>query len=239
MSDEIQITVPRSHLLVGQLQHALLLGLLVPGAWALASPVLGDGQWLGRSDTVWFAAAIWVAVAHQVLVLVVWRTQLVFGALTRVCGKNDMLVWGILFLPLLLGRGLLVGALGVADSGSLGLPRGLGPLLGTMCLVPALYTFHSVQRYFGIPRALGGDHFRESYRRMPLVLGGAFRWSPNAMYAFGFLALWSIAFFADSRAAVVAALFQHAYIWVHMYCTEGPDIRLLHEGHAPQPDRCP
>lgn len=24
--------------------------------------------------------------------------------------------------------------------------------------------------------------------------------------------------------ALVVALFQHAFIWVHMYCTEGPDM---------------
>jgi hypothetical protein len=63
---------------------------------------------------------------------------------------------------------------------------------------------------------------------MPFVRRGAFRWSPNAMYAYAFLLLWAIALIGNSRAALAVALFQHAYIWVHMYCTEDPDLQLLH-----------
>jgi hypothetical protein len=95
-------------------------------------------------------------------------------------------------------------------------------------LVPALYTLWSVARYFGFARAMGGDHFRRGFRAMPLVRQGAFRYSSNAMYSFAFLALWSIAVLADSRAALAAALFQHAYIWVHMFCTESPDMKVLY-----------
>ena len=29
--------------------------------------------------------------------------------------------------------------------------------------------------------------------------------------------------------AIVLALFYHAYIWVHMYCTEDPDMRILYK----------
>ena len=28
--------------------------------------------------------------------------------------------------------------------------------------------------------------------------------------------------------ALVVAAFQHAYIWVHMLCTEGPDMRRMY-----------
>ena len=31
-----------------------------------------------------------------------------------------------------------------------------------------------------------------------------------------------------SLAALAAALFQHAYIWVHYYCTEAPDMDLIY-----------
>ena len=50
---------------------------------------------------------------------------------------------------------------------------------------------------------------------MPMVNEGAFAWSSNAMYAIVFLGLWGIALLAGSTAALAAALFQHAYIWVH------------------------
>src|SRR5438093_373826 len=95
-------------------------------------------------------------------------------------------------------------------------------------LVPSLYTAWSVQRYFGFARAAGADHFRRRYREMPLVTRGAFAWTPNAMYTFGFLGLWAVALFGRSHAGLVAALFQHAYIWVHYACTEQPDMELLY-----------
>ena len=52
---------------------------------------------------------------------------------------------------------------------------------------------HSVRKYFGFARALGG-----------------------------------IALIFRSRAALAVALFQHAYIWVHWYCTEQPDGVVLY-----------
>ena len=74
----------------------------------------------------------------------------------------------------------------------------------------------------------GGDHFRTRYRAMPLVEQGAFRYSSNAMYTFGLLILWTIALWAQSRTALAMAMFQHAYIWVHLYCTEAPDLKVLY-----------
>jgi protein-S-isoprenylcysteine O-methyltransferase Ste14 len=99
--------------------------------------------------------------------------------------------------------------------------------------VPVVYTAWSVGRYFGIPRALGGDHFRQEYRELPLVREGAFKYSSNAMYAFVFLVFWAIALLTGSRAALASALFQHAYIWVHFYCTEEPDMQVIYGGRYP------
>jgi protein-S-isoprenylcysteine O-methyltransferase Ste14 len=63
---------------------------------------------------------------------------------------------------------------------------------------------------------------------MPLVREGAFKYSSNAMYTYVFLVFWAIAFFTGSTAALATALFQHAYIWVHYYCTEEPDMRVIY-----------
>ena len=46
----------------------------------------------------------------------------------------------------------------------------------------------------------------------------------NAMYWFGLLILWLPGVLLASKAALVAALFNHLYIWVHYHCTEKPDI---------------
>lgn len=221
-------TLPARHLFAGQFQHLLLLACLLPGAVALARPALDGSAWLGIPDQTWFAASLLTAVVHQVVGWFVFRFQLVYALFTRLFGRYDLLAWGIIFFPLLILRPVLALGLGLADAGSLELPRLLQVILGLALLLPVFYTTWSIGKYFGVARALGGDHFRQRYREMPLVREGAFRYSSNAMYTFVFLLFWAIALLTGSRAALVSALFQHAYIWVHMYCTEEPDMRVIY-----------
>lgn len=227
-SDPIQVHVPPGFFWHGQLRHLLLLVALLPGAYALAAPALDDGSWLGVADRTWFWAAIAVPVVQQFAVALLWRAQLCFGALTRWFGDAGFTVWGAIFFPLLVARPLTLLGLGLADAGSLGLSKAIGVTAGVALILPALWAMHSVVRYFGFARALGGDHFFERYRSMPMVREGAFRYSSNAMYAIVFLAFWGIALLTGSRAALAVALFQHAYIWVHWYCTEQPDGVVLY-----------
>jgi len=212
----------------GQLLHAGSAIVLGAVAWALAAPVLGDGSWLGVSDTTWFWASVGVAVVHQLYTWLAFRGQLGWGVLTRWFGRYDVAVHGAVFLPLLVARPLAVVAVGLADPMTLALPRWLQLVLGVALLVPSLYTVWSIRRYFGLGRALGGDHFRQSYREGPLVDQGAFAWTPNAMYTFAFLGLWSIAFLLGSQAALVAALFQHAFVWAHYLGTEEVDMAVIY-----------
>jgi hypothetical protein len=214
----------------GQLRHVLLLVVLLPGAWAIAGSSLGDGSFLGITDEVWFIAAIAVPVVQQLLVALLWRAQLCYGLLTRAFGDAGFTVWGVIFFPLLAARPLLAIAVGLADVDSLPIPKTAGIALGTVLLLPALWTGHSVKKHFGFARALGGDHFFERYRAMPMVRKGAFKYSSNAMYMFVFIGLWGIALLFRSRAALAVAMFQHAYIWVHWFCTEQPDGVVLYGG---------
>ena len=191
---------------------------------------------MGLSERTWFILALAVPVVQQTLVALLWRAQLCYGTLTNLFGDAGFTVWGVIFFPLLIARPLLVLAVGLADSGSLAIPRAVAIPLGTLLLVPAFYTMHSVKKYFGFARALGGDHFFERYRTMPMVREGAFRFSSNAMYALVFLGLWGIALLTRSQVALAAALFQHAYIWVHWYCTEQPDGVLLYGRSQDEPE---
>ena len=219
-----------SFLFRGQAVHALFLTVLLPVAWGLAAPALGDGHWLGLADTTWFWIAVCEPVVHQLYVWIAWRAQLRWETFSGLFGRADFAVYGVVFYVLLALRPVLIAGISAADSGSLALSG-----LAVLVLLPSLYTAWSVQRYFGLARAAGGDHFRRRYREMPLVTRGAFAWTPNAMYTFGFLGLWAIALFARSHAGLVAALFQHAYIWVHYVCTEQPDMaRLYGEPAAPR-----
>ncbi|MCJ7537801.1 MAG: phosphatidylethanolamine N-methyltransferase family protein [Anaerolineales bacterium] len=226
--DKEKTSIPVKFLFEGQFQHILLLTCLVPGAIYLALPALDGSSWIGIPDQTWFYATIVLAIVHQVAGWFVFRFQLVFSLFSRLFGKFDMLVWGIIFFPLILLRPVLTLGLGYADYGSLEPFRIIQIIAGIVLLIPAIYTGWSIEKYFGVPRALGGDHFRQQYREMPLVKEGAFKYSSNAMYAFAFLLFWAIALLTGSRAALVAALFQHAYIWVHMYCTENPDMKLIY-----------
>jgi hypothetical protein len=95
---------------------------------------------------------------------------------------------------------------------------------------------YSVFHYFGIDRAYGEDHFRPaSYKNRPFVRQGMFRYTDNAMYKFGFLILWAIALVCLSKAALLAATFNHLYIWVHYYFTELPDIKHIYGSRPKEP----
>ena len=204
-----------------QFAHLLLVSVLVPGALYLMGPLNADTH---RAAVSLLA----VVVAHQVVVWLVFRAQLCFGTLTRLLGRADLAVWCVIFFPFLAARAAGTVILGRLDAGTLGGPRALHIVGGVGLLLPALYTFWSVLAHFGLIRAVGADHFRDSYRQMPMVSEGAFRWSDNAMYTFAFLGLWAIGLLFASRAALAMAAFQHAYIWVHWYCTEHPDLEVLH-----------
>lgn len=62
-----------------------------------------------------------------------------------------------------------------------------------------------------------------------MVKRGIFKYSANAMYVFGFLILWVPGILLQSKAAVLLALFNHIYIWVHYYFTELPDMKMIYK----------
>lgn len=229
--DEIEpphVDVRPSYLFTGQMQHLILLAVMVPGVLMLAGAGLRGGAWLGIEDRHWLYLLLAVVIAHQVIVAAVFRLQLVFGILTRLFGRRDLIVWGAMFIPLLVLRLITIAGLGLSTAGTVDVPVAVTVPVAVLLLAPAAYTLWSVARWFGLRRALGADHFRRRYREMPMVREGAFRYSSNAMYSYAFLLLWAIAILTRSQAAIAAALFQHAYIWVHWYCTEEPDMRLLY-----------
>jgi hypothetical protein len=232
--DDRLANLPLAFVFTGQLQHLLFILLLVPGTLSLAQPGLAGGSWLGVWDRQWLLLMIGGVLAHQIVVALVFRLQLVYGVMNRLFGNWDMVVWGIIFLPLLVFRVISLVGLGLATNRTLtriipGLSDTLGIVLGLLLMLPALYTLYSVFRYFGLKRALGADHFRAEYRQMALERRGMFRYSSNAMYAYAFLLFWALALLLGSWPALVGALFQHAYIWVHWYCTEAPDMAAIYQ----------
>jgi hypothetical protein len=223
-----KLKVSALFLFEGQFQHIILLSCLVPGAIYLSSDAIDGSLCFGISDQTWFYASLILAIVHQFVGWLVLRFQVVYFLFTRLFGKYDMVIWGIIFFPLMILRPFMTLAVGLSDFGSLESLRITQIIIGLVLLIPVIYTGWSINKYFGISRALGGDHFRQKYREMPLVNQGAFKFSSNAMYAFAFLLFFAIALLTGSRAALASAMFQYAYIWVHMYCTENPNMDIIY-----------
>ena len=94
-----------------------------------------------------------------------------------------------------------------------------------------IYLYYSVNKYFKIERAFGIDHFDKNYRE-PYVKRGIFKYTDNGMYVFGLMILYLPGLLLLSKAALLVALFNHVYIWVHYFFTERPDMVKIY-GNTP------
>ena len=218
MARDTSTTNPSPDLWSGQVLHFVCLAILL-SAVSLAWTTLGRP----------FPIAFWIAVAfpvlHQVFVWFTWRLELRSSAISKTIGFGGYLA---AFFTLFGGRFISLAALAWLDRGSLNLDPVVQAVITTRLALPGLYAMYSVQRYFGIARAAGADHFEERYRNMPLVNEGIFRFTSNGMYLYAFLLFWAIAIGFNSMAALVVAAFSHAYIWVHYFATEKPDMDFLY-----------
>ncbi len=213
----------------GQLLHFLLLLALLGCVSALVHwKPIRENHLLGLTTWTWFIIGLTIPVVHQVYVWLIWRSELCFGTVTKRFGSVGFWIYEAVFIVLLLSRPLSMTILTIADHDSVPMSIGVRITLSVLLALPAIYAFYSVARYFGIVRASGIDHFDPSYRDLPLVRKGIFRFTGNAMYSFAFLLVWVIAVAGASWAAIVVALFSHVYIWVHYFCTERPDMRVIY-----------
>lgn len=207
-----------------------------PGIWtgqpfhfaclaALLSLVWMVWNILGEPFPVAFWSAIAFPVVHQVFVWLTWRFEIQSSATSRALGFSGYLV---LFFLLFGGRFISLVVLAWMDRGSLNLQSLPQAGLTILFALPGIYAMYSVNRYFGMARAAGADHFDPRFRDMPLVSEGIFRFTNNGMYLYAFLLFWAIAVGFNSLAALVVTAFSHVYIWVHFYATERPDMDFLY-----------
>jgi hypothetical protein len=126
-----------------QLSSAVVLG---AGAWLVAAP---SGSWLGIDATAWFAAALVVPVAHQLYVWAVWRAELFDRSWTRRFGDRALRVFGAGFFVLFGLRPITVAGVAIADRGTLYAPGPASWIAAGVLAAPAIWTFVSVQRWFG------------------------------------------------------------------------------------------
>ena len=213
----------------GQVLHYSLLAVLLI-AIIVISRAEGflAGEYLNISTTVWVCLAIAVPIIHQVFIWFVWRAQLHFSLITRLFGPKGFKYYYIVFLVLLVSRLIFIIGIALSNKNSVHCNQLLLDGFALILAVPTVYLFYSVMKYFGLRRAVGIDHFDPSYRHKLLVRKGIFRLSSNSMYIFGLLILWLPGLLCGSAAALLAALFNHVYIWIHYYSTEKPDMRRIY-----------
>lgn len=211
-----------------QVQHYLLLVILLVSVYFLATGEVLSGQLWGRSTQTWFWIAVATPVLHQIIVALLWRAELHHHKLSDWFGDKAFSVYKVIFTILFLGRPVTLILLGISNANTLNLNPILAYGIAVILFILFAYTMYSVFNYFGMDRAYGIDHFDPSYRNKPFVKQGMFKYTDNAMYKFGFLILWVIALVFLSKAALLVAGFSHLYIWVHFYFTELPDIQYIY-----------
>jgi hypothetical protein len=203
--------------------------LLAALAWAdRAIPALGTGAWLGPSTRAWVAAGVLAAIAHHVWVVLWWRLELHRAAASRVFGDRAFRVYAVGFVALAFARIGTTVAAGIANRDSVPLPPAVAWPVAVLLLLPPGWLLLSIARYFTFTHALGADHFFPEHRERPLCREGIFRYVPNAMYTVGAFVLWAPAIACASWAALALATFNHAYLWVHYYALEKPDMARIY-----------
>ena len=188
------------------------------------------GSFLGITTSILIFVAFGLPIIHQVFVMIVWRLELHLSLVSRILGSWGFPFYGVIFMFLFLSRFLILLVLAIANSNTLILGNYIiHVILITIFLFLGLYLIYSVERFFGIKRALGIDHFDHSYKQANLVNQGIFKYVSNPMYAVGFLLFYIPGLLFSSFAAILMALVHHLYIWVHYYSTEKPDMIRIYE----------
>jgi len=209
-----------------QIWHLLSLIILIIGIklYLLSNPEVLYGSLWNVSTETWFWLAIIIPVVHQIYVWLVWRFELYKRTFTKRFGlKRSFNIYAIGFSLLFVGRLIAIIILSISNKGTLLLNPVLAYLIAALITPLVVYLFYSVRKHFTIERAYGIDHFDKNYCE-PYVKRGIFKYTDNGMYVFGLMVLYLPGLLLLSEAALLAALFNHVYIWVHYYFTERPDM---------------
>lgn len=183
-----------------------------------------DGSFLNVDTKAWFWLAIAVPIIHQVYVWLVWRFELYQRTFTQKFGiKRAFKIYSIGFSLLFISRLIAIIILAISNKESLYLNPTISYIISAIITVPVIYLFYSVKKYFTFERAYGIDHFDRNYSE-PYEKRGIFKYTDNGMYVFGLMILYIPGLLFLSEAALLVALFNHVYIWVHYYFVERPDM---------------
>ncbi len=203
---------------------ALLVLLVVIGIVVTSNPEVLLGSFWNLSTRFWFWFAIAVPIIHQIYVLLIWRFELYQRTFSKRFGVSKAFrIYSAGFSFLFASRLIVIIFLSLSSKNTLSIDPAISYGLVILITPVVIYLFYSVKKFFTIERAYGIDHFDENYNE-PYVKQGIFKYTDNGMYVFGLMVLYLPGLLLFSKAAILAALFNHAYIWVHYYFTERPDM---------------
>jgi hypothetical protein len=217
------------HFFVRQPLHLVLLLILCGGLWLAA---LIPGMRVTRSlhvtvGTV-MAVSVAIGVLHQLWVLVFWRLELGSSVISRRFGHSGFMLYSVGFAVLITARLASIIYLAPLNRGTLPLSPAFRLAAVAIIALFSLWGMYSVLRYFGARRALGLDHFDPAVRRKGLVTGGAYRYFGNVMYLIILPVFCVPGLLWGSIASTLLGIFHYAYVWVHYYCTELPDMAMIY-----------
>lgn len=186
------------------------------------------GNLWGVETIVWFWVAVSIPIIHQTYVWLVWRLELYKSTFTSRFGlKRAFNVYSIGFTILFFGRVAAILILAISSRNTFPIYPFAAYLLVAVITPLIIYLAYSVIKYFTLARAFGIDHFDKNYK-VPYVKQGIFRFTNNGMYIYGLMILYLPGLLLFSKAALLVALFNHLYIWIHYYCTEQPDMKVIY-----------
>ena len=217
-----------------QIWHLLSLIILIFAIklYASSSSEIIGGSFWNVSTKSWFWLAIAIPIIHQIYVWLVWRFELYQRTFTKRFGvKRSFNIYAVGFSLLFVSRLIVIIFLAISNKDTLHLNPIIAYVFAVLITPLVIYLFYSVKKYFTIERAYGIDHFDKNYSE-PYVKRGIFKYTDNGMYVFGLMILYLPGLLLLSEAALLVALFNHVYIWVHFYFTERPDMVEIY-GNAP------
>lgn len=204
----------------------VLLGLLQYAALRLLPP--GHGSAWGMSSEEWVAFGWIFAGLFQGWVSFFWRMELYGGRISARLGKAGFTIHEIGYGVLAFLRFLPLIPICIATRGTIPLPPAVSLALIVVTTPPVFWAIWSAIRYFGFARAAGADHFDPAYRGRPLEKHGIYKYVPNAMYSVALLGLYHAGLVWFSTLGLIVAAAHHAFVWVHYFCTEKPDMRAIY-----------
>jgi len=150
-----------------------------------------SGELNGIPTLYWCILAFLSPIVHQLYVLICWRSELYYKGLSKLFGENGFKLFKIGFAILMLSRLITIILLAISNAYTLNIDKVFSYFISGVLLIPLLYLFYSIRKYFGFDRAIGIDHFYpDQFKSAQMVNQGIVRiWHVASLDSRNFIAI--------------------------------------------------